>query len=194
VANFAPVSYPVDVSASPAQGGSVAPGSGDYCGPTTFEATANQDYEFVNWTIDGVTGEMANPLTLNITAETTLVANFELIHIPVTVVTSLLPATEDSKAGRTIPIKFSLRLDAWADPSQPFVYDESLTIKIFATSDPGNILQTSTFGNGARNYRIAGGGKLYITNFQTSKVPMQYTVEIYKGMSLIGSFTFKTVK
>jgi len=117
-----------------------------------------------------------------------------MVPIPNWVVESLLPATENNKAGRTMPVKFSLRVDASVNPAQPFVYDKDLTIKIFATSNPGNILQTSTFGKGARNYRIADGGRLYITNFQTLKTPMQYTVEVYSGPFMVGSFTFKTVK
>jgi len=95
-----------------------------------------------------------------------------------------------------MPVKFSLRVAAVVDPAQPFVYNEDLTIKIYATSNPGVILQTSVFGTGSRNYRIDTSGEKYIANFQTSKVPMQYTVEIWRtGKSfLVGSFTFKTVK
>lgn len=68
------------------------------------------------------------------------------------------------------------------DPAQPFVYNDNLTIKIFATSNPSNILQASTFGNKARDYRIENEGRYittsendahYITNFKTSKVPME---------------------
>ena len=128
-----------------------------------------------------------------ICGEVTSFSDFAMMA-PQWVVESLLPATENNKAGRTMPIKFSLRVDASVDPSQPFVYNEDLTIKIFATSDPGNILQTSTFGNGAQNYRIANGGRLYHTNFQTLKTPMQYTVQVYSGSFMVGSFTFKTVK
>jgi len=110
-------------------------------------------------------------------------------------VIELLPSTPDSKAGRTMPVKFALRVAASVDPAQPFVYNDDLTIKIFATGNPGNILQTSTFGSGSRDYRIADNSH-YITNFQTSKVPMHYTVEIWRTSKnfMVGSFTFKTVK
>jgi len=37
-------------------------------------------------------------------------------------------------------------------------------------------------------------GQLYITNFQTLKTPMQYTVEVLRKGFLIGSFTFATTK
>jgi len=110
-------------------------------------------------------------------------------------VLKMLPATPNSNAGRTMPIKFAIKVAASVDPAQPFVYNDDLTIKIFVTSNPGNVLQTSKFGSGARDYRIENN-KHYITNFQTSKVPMQYTVEIWRNNKnfLVGSFTFKTVK
>lgn len=76
-ADFQKITYPVTVSASPAGGGSVIPGSGKYTGSCKFTATASSGYYFVNWTVNGVTGETANPFTINITAATTLVANFQ---------------------------------------------------------------------------------------------------------------------
>jgi len=121
-------------------------------------------------------------------------------------VITLLPKTPNSKAGRTMPVKFTIRVAASVDPAQPFIYNDDLTIKIYATSNPGTILQTSKFGKGAQNYRIQNEGnsitnsvkdQFYITNFKTSKDPMQYTVEIWKPNAkdfLVGSFTFKTTK
>lgn len=121
-------------------------------------------------------------------------------------VIELLPKTTNNKARRTMPIKFAIRVAESVDPDQPFIYNDDLTIKIFATSDPTNILQTSEFGDTSRDYRIATDGQdiinsendeHYITNFKTSKVPMQYTVEIWRVNAnnfLVGSFTFETVK
>ena len=103
----------------------------------------------------------------------------------------LLPASEDNKAGRTMPVKFSLRVVVAVDPAQPFVWNEELTIVI---SENGNILQTSTYGATSRDYRIDPVDKLYITNFRTLKRPTTYVVEIYRKGMLIGSFTFETVK
>lgn len=107
-------------------------------------------------------------------------------------VIELLPASENNKAGRTMPVKFALRVSASVDPSQPFVYNEELTIKIYATNNPNEILQESTFGDTARDYRISN--VLYITNFKTLKTPMEYTVTVYRDDFELGSFTFKTVK
>jgi hypothetical protein len=104
----------------------------------------------------------------------------------------LLPASENNKAGRTMPVKFALRIAASVDPNQPFVYNEELTIKIYATANPNKILQESTFGETARDYRISSVH--YITNFKTLNTPMEYTVAIYRKDFEIGSFTFQTVK
>jgi hypothetical protein len=110
-------------------------------------------------------------------------------------VIELLPASQNNKAGRTMPVKFALRVAASVDPSQPFVWNDELTIKIYATSNLGAILQTSTFGSESRDYRI-DNNMLYITNFRTLKTPTQYTVEVWRTSKnfMVGSFTFATVK
>jgi hypothetical protein len=72
----------VDVSANPPAAGMVLPESGNYCWYTTFTASANSGYEFVNWTINGTVGETANPLTLKILAATTVMANFSATATP----------------------------------------------------------------------------------------------------------------
>jgi hypothetical protein len=106
----------------------------------------------------------------------------------------MLPSTPSNKAGRTMPIKFSIRVKASVDPAQPFIYNEELTIKIYKIASPNNILlQTSTFGSGSTNYRI-DTGTLYITNFKTQSTPATYLVNIYRKGMLIGSFQFSTVK
>jgi len=106
----------------------------------------------------------------------------------------LLPASESNKAGRTMPIKFSLRVKATVDPARPFIWNEELTIKIYAKGSPGTILQTSTYGTIERDYRIDSLGELYITNFKTLTTPKTYVVEIYRKGMLIGTFQFSTVK
>lgn len=110
-------------------------------------------------------------------------------------VLELLPASESNKAGRTMPVKFSLRIAAAVDPAQPFIYNEDLTIKIYETSHSGDVLQTSMYGDTSRDYRI--NGELYITNFKTLKTPKDYTVDIWRHNTidfLVGSFGFSTVK
>jgi len=106
----------------------------------------------------------------------------------------LLPASETNKAGRTMPVKFSIRVKASVDSAQPFIHNEELTIKIYRKGYPGTILQTSTYGTTSRDYRIDSIGEKYITNFKTLSTPATYVVEIYRKGMLIGSFEFKTVK
>jgi len=106
----------------------------------------------------------------------------------------LLPASETDKAGRTMPVKFSIRVIATVDPTQPFIRNEELTIKIYRKGYPGTILQTSTYGTTSKDYRIDPIGEKCITNFKTLSTPATYVVEIYRKGMLIGSFEFKTVK
>jgi len=111
-------------------------------------------------------------------------------------VLELLPASESNKGGRTMPVKFSLRIAESVDPAQPFVYNEELEIRIYDASDNTTILQTSLYGDTSRDYRIDSVGEKYITNFKTKKQPAMYTVEIWRTSKnfLIGSFSFETVK
>ena len=109
-------------------------------------------------------------------------------------VITLLPSTPNNNAGRTMPVKFSLRIAASVDPAMPFVYNEDLEIRIYDAKSPGTILQRAVFGNGSTNYRI--NGEMYNTNFKTGKTPTTYVVEIWRPTKnfMLGSFTFKTVK
>ncbi|KKN19066.1 hypothetical protein LCGC14_0949560 [marine sediment metagenome] len=65
----------------------------------------------------------------------------------------LLPATIGNKAGRTMPVKFSLRVVEAVDPNMAFVRNEELDIKIYDKST-GQLLQHSTLGDTSRDYRI----------------------------------------
>jgi len=109
-------------------------------------------------------------------------------------VLELLPASETNKAGRTMPVKFSLRIAESVDPAQPFVYNEKLKIIIYDSK--GKILQTSLYGDTSKDYRIDTVVEKYITNFKTSKKPDKYVVEIWRLNKnfMIGSFSFETVK
>lgn len=107
-------------------------------------------------------------------------------------VIELLPSSENNKAGRTMPVKFALRVAAEVDPNQPFVYNEELRIEIYATNNPTEILQESYYGDTARDYRVSS--VLYITNFKTPRTPMECTVAIYRDSFDVGNFTFDTTK
>jgi hypothetical protein len=109
-------------------------------------------------------------------------------------VVELSPSSERNQPGRTIPVKFALRIAGNVDPNKPFVYNENLVINI---SGPGDILQTSYFGSSSRDYRIDTGKEVYITNFLTDRKPSQYIVDISKRTNEdwnVGSFIFQTTK
>lgn len=110
-------------------------------------------------------------------------------------IVELLPASETNKAGRTMPVKFSLRIAEAVDPDTPFVYNENLEIRIYDAAEPGNILQTSTFGPTSTDYRINSVTEIYITNFRSKKEPGDYVVEIWRTAKnfMIGRFTFQTL-
>lgn len=110
------------------------------------------------------------------------------------VVVELLPASRHFRAGRTVPVKFTLVIDEAVDPDMPFVYNEELEIRIFDAANPGNVLQTSLYGDASTDYRIDSVGELYITNFKTAEIPAVYEVEIWRASNnfLIGAFTFNT--
>jgi len=109
-------------------------------------------------------------------------------------VLELLPASQSYRAGRTMPIKFSLKVHKSVDPDQPFVRNEELRILIYDSKKPGKILQESFYGDTSRDYRI-DSTNFYITNFKTSKIPKIYVVEVWRGDNmLIDSFEFFTYR
>jgi hypothetical protein len=109
-------------------------------------------------------------------------------------VVELLPSCDKNKAGRTMPVKFALRIAFAVDPSQPFVFNQQLEIRICENGNPDNVYQTCTYGDRSLDYRI--GENQYITNFKTMKFPAEYEVRIYRLSKdfLVGRFTFSTTK
>ena len=77
VANFALNNYTISVTSDPAEGGMVN-GAGNYVHGTTctLTATANENYEFINWTKDGVEVSTEVTFTFIVTASETYVAHF----------------------------------------------------------------------------------------------------------------------
>lgn len=108
-------------------------------------------------------------------------------------VLELLPASAKYKAGRTMPVKFSLRICESVDPAKPFVRNEELAIKI---KEGDTVLQESVYGVTATDYRIDDIAEHYITNFKTPKKPAIFTVEVWRIRAnfLLGAFEFETVK
>lgn len=86
-------------------------------------------------------------------------------------VIEMLPSSTNNKAGRTMPVKFSLRIAASVDPAMPFVYNEDLEIRIYRCDNTScssrTLMQTAVYGNKSTDYRIKDD--FYITNFQATK-------------------------
>ena len=77
VANFTLNNYTISVTADPTDGGMVT-GAGNYVHGTTctLTATANENYEFINWTKDGVEVSTDATFTFIVTASEAYVAHF----------------------------------------------------------------------------------------------------------------------
>lgn len=120
-------------------------------------------------------------------------ATFNHVKVVNLAVVKLLPATDSNKAGRTMPIKFSLQESS----TRKFIENQELTIKIHQKGG-SSILQSSRYGTGATAYRIDTAAALYITNFQTGRTPTTYVVEVWRQTAtaplLVGTFEFQTVK
>ena len=98
VAQFQLQSYTVTATANPAEGGTVS-GSGTYTygQSCTITATANEGYDFINWTENGTVVSNDAAYTFTVTDNRTLVANFELQTFRVQV--SINPAEAGSVTG-----------------------------------------------------------------------------------------------
>ena len=78
VANFEINSYDITVSANPAVGGTVTGGGTfNYGASCTLTATANTDYNFVNWTKNGTEVSTNATYSFTVTEAAVYVANFE---------------------------------------------------------------------------------------------------------------------
>jgi hypothetical protein len=82
VANFEelpPATFTIKASANPSKGGTTSIGTKTYTEGTaiTISANANAGYHFVNWTEDGLEVSTSNNYSFTVTADRTLVANFE---------------------------------------------------------------------------------------------------------------------
>jgi hypothetical protein len=108
----------------------------------------------------------------------------------------LLPASDVNRAGRTMPIKFTIKVKPDVINAEPFIYNEDLEIRVYVAGDLSSPLQTSTYGERSSDYRIDLENEMYITNFKTSKTPENYTVQVYRINTgdIVGEFTFNTIR
>ena len=79
VANFQVQTFTINLSANPANAGTVSgDGTYNYGASCTVMAHPNQRYEFINWTENGVEVSNEQSYTFTVTADRTLVANFAI--------------------------------------------------------------------------------------------------------------------
>ncbi len=98
VANFELLTYNVTASANPAEGGSISGADVYTHGETaTLIATANEGYQFINWTEEGTVVSEESEYSFTVTESRELVANFELLTYNVTA--SANPAEGGSISG-----------------------------------------------------------------------------------------------
>jgi hypothetical protein len=135
VANFALKTYTVSVTASPDGGGNVT-GGGEYAHneQATVTATANEGYEFVKWTENGMDVSIQSEYTFSVRNHRNLTANFTLQQFTVTFNT---------------PEHGTLEVTAGGEPvASGSVLDYGAELVITATPDDGYELDVLTV-NGA---------------------------------------------
>jgi hypothetical protein len=107
------------------------------------------------------------------------------------VVTPLPPIDGEMRAGRTVPVKFSLTTNPLVDPGISFVTRADLLIRI-RSGDV--VIHEAMYGDTAGDYRIDDLAGTYITNFKTDRSPAVYTVEVTRNGTLLGEFTIQTIR
>jgi hypothetical protein len=113
--------YAIDVSASPAAGGTVSGGGAFLTGSSqTVTATPNVGYIFTSWTQNGNVVSTSANYNFTLTANTTLVANFQLQNYRITV--SVPHALEGTASGGgTFPANASRTVSATGKNGHKFV-------------------------------------------------------------------------
>ncbi|NTW24928.1 MAG: M6 family metalloprotease domain-containing protein, partial [Lentimicrobium sp.] len=99
-ANFEPLSYSVTTAANPVTGGNTG-GSGtyDYGTMATVTATANNGWNFINWTENGNIVSTNSSFTFTVTGNRELVANFSQQTIEYTISTASNPVSGGITSG-----------------------------------------------------------------------------------------------
>lgn len=123
VANFAPTSYTVSTSASPAGSGTVSGGGTANCGSSvTVSASAASGYVFTNWTQNGVVIGTSASYTFTASANMNLVANFAVAPCTDTIGTAASPAAGGSvTGGGSVSCGSSVTVRATANSCYSFV-------------------------------------------------------------------------
>jgi hypothetical protein len=177
VANFAVIQHTVTATVNdPAMGSVEGAGVYNYGATATLTATANEGYEFVGWTVNGET-LLDNPLTLTVTSDVTVVANFKAIkyNVLVTINDSTMGTVEGAgeyEQGATATliakpyvgyelVNWELAGETYMINPLSFVVTSDITVmltfKSTVVTDVDNVVT-----NGVRIEKLFRNGQLYI--------------------------------
>ena len=162
VAHFVVESFTITALANPTEGG-VVTGSGTYemLDECTVIATANEGYNFVNWTENGNVVSNEAAYTFAVTGDRTLVANFELMTFEITASADPIEAASISGAGtynygEEVTLTFD-RNEDWAFQNwteNGDVVSEEMTYTFIATENR-NLVANFLFTEGIGENSIA---------------------------------------
>jgi hypothetical protein len=162
VAHFVVETFTITALANPTEGG-VVTGSGTYemLDECTVTATANEGYNFVNWTENGNVVSNEAAYTFAVTGDRTLVANFELMTFEITASADPIEAASISGAGtynygEEVTLTFD-RNEDWAFQNwteNGDVVSEEITYTFIATENR-NLVANFLFTEGIDENSIA---------------------------------------
>ena len=117
VAHFEAQTFTVSTTANPTEGGTAA-GGGTYTygSSCTVKASANEGYDFINWTENGNVVSTEAEYTFNVTSNRALTANFELQSIEITAI------VDPEEGGRIIGLR-------------TYTYGEEVTLTVETNED-----------------------------------------------------------
>ena len=121
----------------------------------TMEATANEGYEFVNWTVAGSEVSAENPYTATITSETEFVANFQVKEYNVIY-------KVDGEEYQTVPTAYGSTITPIAEPEKEG-YTFSGWSEVPATMPANDVEVTGTFTVNSYTITYKVDGEEYAT-------------------------------
>ena len=160
---YVPNSYTINVSANPANGGTVTGGGSYQQGQScTVAATPNTGYTFTNWTENGNVVSTNASYTFNVTGNRTLVANFTYVPQNYTITVSVNPTVGGSAIGGG-SYQEGQSCTLIATPAEHYTFDN--------WTENGNVVSTNA------NYTfIVTGNRNLVANF--TYVPQNFTVSV----------------
>ena len=147
VANFTINTYTISATANPTEGGTIE-GARDYTyGETaTLTATASEGYNFINWTEDGEVVSTEAEYSFTVTADRTLVANFEAIPAITYTISVSIQGNGTVTFGENEIVELgTVTVEEGATPTFTFIPDEGYRLSSMQYGvDGGDIVYNAT--------------------------------------------------